>query len=113
MANEKAFENFNLFNELQGSLQEAVAFKKGDKRKGRMVVREIPTPDYTGSDVHRIRQQLQLSQNGLAVALGVSKRTVEAWEAGRNIPSQTACRLIYLIEKDRSLINQLVSGLSL
>ena len=109
MANEKAFENFNLFNELQGSLQEAVAFKKGDKRKGRMVVREIPTPDYTGSDVHRIRQQLQLSQNGLAVALGVSKRTVEAWEAGKNAPSNSSNKLLYLIEKDPAIIKELVA----
>lgn len=109
MANEATFDNFNLFEELQGSLEEAIAFKKGDKTKGRRIVREIPTPDYRGDDVHRLREQLHLSQNGLATALGVSKRTVEAWEAGKNAPSNSSNKLLYLIEKNPSLLNQLVT----
>ena len=107
--NEKTFESFNLYEELKGSLEEAIAFKAGDKSKGRVMVREIPTPEYTGAEVRRIRTDLQLSQNGLATALGVSKRTVEAWETGKNTPSNSSNKLLYLIEKDNSLINQLVT----
>ena len=106
--NEKAFENFNLFEELKGSLEQAIAFKNGDKSKGRVVVREIPTPEYRGDDVRRIRSDLHISQNGLALALGVSKRTVEAWETGKNAPSNSSNKLLYLIEKDPSIINKLV-----
>ncbi len=108
--NAKAFDNFNLHDELTASLQEALAYKRGDKSKGRVVVREIPTPEYTGMEVRRIRTQLHLSQNGLATALGVSKRTVEAWETGKNTPSN---KLLYLIEHDNSLITRLVTVLLL
>jgi putative transcriptional regulator len=107
--NEKAFENFNLYKELGGSLEQAIAFKKGDKSKGRIIVREIPTPAYSAAEVRRIRATLHLSQNGLATALGVSKRTVEAWETGKNTPSNSSNKLLYLIEKDNSLITQLVT----
>jgi putative transcriptional regulator len=44
----------------------------------------------------------------LALALGVSKRTVEAWEAGKNNPSNTTNRLLYLIEKKRDLLDLLI-----
>ena len=107
--NEKAFDNFSLYEELKGSLEEAIAFKKGDKSKGRVIVREIPTPEYTASDVQKIRQTLHLSQNGLATALGVSKRTIEAWEAGKNSPSNSSNKLLYLIENDNSLIDRLIT----
>ena len=32
--------------------------------------------------------------------MGVSAKTVEAWEAGRNQPSGTACRLLAITKKD-------------
>lgn len=34
--------------------------------------------------------------------MGVSIKTVEAWEAGRNHPDGAACRLLYLTQKDPS-----------
>ena len=32
--------------------------------------------------------------------MGVSVKTVEAWEAGRKHPDGAACRLLYLTQKD-------------
>lgn len=106
---EKAFESYSLYDELKDSLEQAIAFKNGDKTKGRVVAREIPTPEYSGEEVRRLRKTLCLSQNGLALALGVSRRTVEAWEAGKNAPSNSSNKLLYLLENDNSLINQLIS----
>ncbi|MDL2238468.1 helix-turn-helix domain-containing protein [Christensenellaceae bacterium OttesenSCG-928-K19] len=111
MANEKndVFENFELGKALISSLEEAVAFTKGDKTKGRVRVYEIPTPEYKAKDVKRIREDLHMSQAGLALALGVSKRTVEAWETGKNMPSNSSNKLLYLVEKDKGIIDKLVS----
>jgi putative transcriptional regulator len=103
-----AFDNFDFGSALEGSLKQAVSFKNGDISHGRISVCEIPTPVYDGTDVRRIRETLRLSQNGLAVALGVSKRTVEAWEAGKSNPSNVANKLIYLIEKNQELLNLLI-----
>ena len=70
-----------------------------------------PIPVYQAEDITRIRKALRVSQRRLALALGVSTRTVEAWEAGRNQPSGTAQRLLYLLDGDHTLLQRLVPGL--
>lgn len=97
------------FDELMGSLNEAVAYSKGDRSRCRTVVVETPVPVYKADDVARTRKVLNLSQKGLAAALGVSPRTVEAWEAGINVPSGAAQRLLYLFECDHSLVERLIA----
>jgi putative transcriptional regulator len=99
----------NYFDELKQSLEDAIAFNRGDKTRARSVVRELPVPEYQAADVARVRMGLQLSQRGLAAVLGVSPRTVEAWEIGRNAPSGSARNLLYLIERNSGLVNQLVA----
>jgi len=103
MAEYKYYERF------KESLEQAVAFKKGDKSKARVSVCELPVPEYKADDVVRVRSILNLSQRSLAVVLGVSSRTVEAWEVGRNEPCGAARNLLYLIEKDNSLVDRLVT----
>lgn len=76
-------ENFDYFDALKESLEQAVDYTKGDKSRCRTVVRETPIPAYKADDVARTRKELKLSQRGLATALGVSPRTVESWEAGK------------------------------
>lgn len=97
------------FDELMESLEDAVAYSKGDKARCRAVVRESYVPAYAADDVVRTRRKLNLSQRGLATALGVSPRTVEAWEAGINVPSGAAQRLLYLFECDHSLVERFVA----
>ncbi len=99
---------YNYFERLKESLEQAAAYTKGDKSKARISVREIPVPEYRAGDVSRVRSELRLSQRALASVLGVSHRTVEAWEAGRNSPNGPAARMLYLIEADHSLIDKLV-----
>jgi len=98
---------FDYFKELEASLQEAVAHKKGQKRCY-TVVKELPVPIYGAADVARVRQSFDLSQRGFAALLGVSSRTVEGWECGRTVPSGAAKHLIYLFETDHSLIDKLI-----
>lgn len=97
------------FDELMESLEEAVAYSKGDKSRCRTVVRENSIPAYAADDVARTRRELNLSQKGLAAVIGVSPRTVESWEAGINVPSGAARHLLYLIDSDHSLVDRLVT----
>lgn len=99
---------FNYYEELKTSLEEAVAFSKGDRSRCRVHVRELPVPEYKAPDVARMRKALNLSQRSLATVLGVSPRTVEAWEAGKNEPSGSARRLLYLFDCDPTLVNRLM-----
>jgi len=41
--------------------------------------------------------------------LGVSPRTVESWEIGRNVPNGSARNLLYLIDNNDRLVDQLVT----
>lgn len=58
----------------------------------------LPVKEYTAEDIKRIRKKNGLTQGFLANWLGVSKKTVQAWESGRNIPNGTSARLLSLIE---------------
>lgn len=54
------------------------------------------------------RKSLSMTQeSSFANILGVSCRTVEAWECGKSTPTPTAKKLIYLIQQDHSLIDKL------
>ena len=100
---------YNYYDRLKDSLEQAVAYKNGDASRIHVSVREISIPEYKASDITRLRSALCLSQRGLAYALGVSARTVEAWEAGRNTPCGSSRHLLYLFEQDHTLVGRFVS----
>jgi putative transcriptional regulator len=108
-ADMKVFENFNLGQAVVKSLEQAVDYERGNKTRARKIVCEIPTPDYAAADIVRVRKQNKLSQRGLAMALNVSPRTVEAWETGKNKPAGSSLKLLYLLETDKNILKKLVS----
>lgn len=97
------FQNTDFFSELMSSLDEAHAFASGSAKK-ETVIRKRNLPDI---DVASERKTLNLTQKAFASILGVSPRTVEAWESGKSNPSPTAKNLLYLISKDHSLVSVL------
>lgn len=99
----KNFEGMDFFSGIMSGLEEALAYEKGSA-KAATLARKRSLPDV---NVAEERRQLNLSQRAFADILGVSSRTVEAWEAGRSNPSPTARNLIYLISQDHSLIEKL------
>lgn len=56
-------------------------------------------PDLKASDVRRIRQSVQVSQEVFARYLGTTKSTVQKWETAANTPNPFAQRLMHVIEK--------------
>ncbi|MDR2569566.1 MAG: transcriptional regulator [Oscillospiraceae bacterium] len=106
-------ERYDYYGKLKESLEQAVAYNKGDKSRVRISVRELPIPEYKADDVQRLRFSLNLSQRGFAAALGVSARTVEAWEIGRNVPNGAARNLLYLLDHNSKLVDQLIIRQSL
>lgn len=102
-------ENFDYFAEMKASLEEALAFKNGDKSKGKLVTREGLIPAYSAKDVVRVRENLHLTRVDFAYALGVTSGMVEDWESGRDVPQGPSRRLLYLIERDSSLADELTA----
>jgi DNA-binding transcriptional regulator YiaG len=64
---------------------------------GTLTVKTVEIPDpphFSPAAVRRLRNQLGLSQGLFAKLVGISRKLVEAWEAGTRTPSLMACRLL-------------------
>ena len=84
----------DFFDSLMTGLNEAVAIERGEL-KGRKTVYEIqPIKKYNNIEIKHIRNSVGMTQVLFANYMGVSLKTVEAWEKGTNRPTGTACRLI-------------------
>ncbi|MEX0866391.1 MAG: hypothetical protein WD030_03465 [Pirellulales bacterium] len=67
----------------------------------RKVLLKLPPTPYGPADVRETRQILGASQAIFAQFLGVSPRTVQAWEQGEQVPSPIARRFMDEIRHDR------------
>ena len=89
------------FDELMTGLNEALDIEKG-KINGRKTVYEIlPVKRYDNVQIKKIRNSVGMTQVLFANYMGVSIKTVEAWEKGTNRPTGTACRLISMLENKK------------
>lgn len=92
-------------------LSEAVAFSSGKRGLGRRVTVSIaPLPIISRQKIKKIREDLHLSQRRFADILGVSIKTVEAWEAGRNKPAGSSVRLLQIIERRPQVVKEFASS---
>ena len=82
-----------LFDKLEKSLEEAIQI-----RQGKLTASRVTQID-TKNDVVRVRSNLGLSQSKFAMALGISKGTLQNWEQGRRQPTGPAKILLKLAEK--------------
>lgn len=57
--------------------------------------------------VKELRKKLNMSQSVFASVLGVTNKTIEKWEQGKNPIKGCSARLLYLINKNEELIGEL------
>ncbi|MBO6214152.1 MAG: helix-turn-helix domain-containing protein [Lachnospiraceae bacterium] len=95
----------SVYESIMTGLSEAVEDAQGKKPilKRHKVTIE-PVKVYEAEEVKRIRNSTGMSQKVFASYMGVSDKTVEAWEAGTNHPSGAASRLLNMLEQDKELI---------
>jgi putative transcriptional regulator len=94
----------NLGKLLVQSLTEARDGFRGAAGKLTVKTLEIPDPPrFTAAAIHKLRTRLGLSQGLFARLVGVSRKLVEAWEAGTRTPSPMACRLLDAIARSSAI----------
>ena len=98
---EENFKNVDFFNGIMDGLQEALFYEKG-AAKVETFSRKASLPDI---NVAEERKALKMTQKTYAKVLGVSSRTVEAWESGKSNPSPTARNLMYLLSVEPRLVD--------
>ena len=97
----------DVYESIVAGLQEAIEDAKSKEKKlPRRVVTVVPVKEYNASEVKKIRNETGMSQKTFASYLGVSCKTVEAWESGINHPSGAASRLLHMMEMDRNLTKE-------
>ena len=104
----KDYKEMTVGEGLVAALQQAVDYEKGKHVKGvkSTKISIAPLPHYKAQAIKRIRNKFRLSQSTFAHILGVSKKTVEAWESGRNEPQGPAQRILMLLEKDNQFLEK-------
>ena len=91
----------SLFEDLKGGLNQAIEFEKGrgNAKVKRLII--MPVKKYSNDEIRTIRNHAGMTQTTLANYLGVSKKTVEAWENGRTHPTGPAYRLLEILEQGK------------
>lgn len=95
-------------SDLIKSLNQALEYERTGRGGRRSIVRIKEVPHYDASSIKKLRNRLKLSQSTFAYIVGVTTKTVEAWEAGTNPPRGTACRLLEIIEKEPSIVKEYI-----
>jgi putative transcriptional regulator len=79
-----------MFDELMGSVREAVAILRGQKKPSRRTI-------MSSSGVRAIRRRTRLPQSEFARLIGVSVKTLQNWEQDRRRPTGPAAVLLKII----------------
>jgi putative transcriptional regulator len=85
-----------MFEELMGSVREAGAVLRGQKKASRRIV-------ISSSGVRAIRERTNLSQSEFARLIGVSAKTLQNWEQDRRHPTGPAATLLKIISYEPQL----------
>ncbi len=83
-----------LFEDLREGLLEAIDYARGDGTARTINYKIDPVTKFNKIQIREIRMNAQMTQHVFAEYLGVSVKTVEAWERGRTHPTGPAFRLM-------------------
>lgn len=87
---------------MQG-LNEAIAYNEGKIKAKTKTISIEPVPAFEATEIKGIRNELGMTQVLFAGFMGVSTKTVEAWESGRNMPDGPARRILAMLKTDPML----------
>lgn len=90
-----------LFEDLKEGLQEAIDYERGKGSAKRTTYVIDPVKKYSNVDIKKIRNRAGMTQAVFADYLGVSPKTVEAWELGRTHPTGPANRLLDILAQNK------------
>lgn len=94
------------YKEIMQGLGEALEHAQGKREFRTHTLAVEPVKEYSAAEIKSIRTTLGMAQSVFAVSMGVSKKTVEAWESGRNMPEGPARRILGMIQKDPQLLDR-------
>jgi putative transcriptional regulator len=90
-----------VYDSISKGLQEALEHAPGKRplRVSRLST-IAPPREFRAEEIKGIRNSLGMTQAFFADFMGVSQKTVEAWESGRNTPEGPARRILSFVQED-------------
>ena len=98
----------SLFDDLKQGLEEAIDYEKGKGKAKVQTYMIMPVKEYSNVEIKEIRKKVGMTQSVFASYMGVSKKTVEAWEGGRTHPTGPAFRLINILDGENFTETQFI-----
>ena len=98
-----------VFDDIKLGLEQAIEYEKGTLKARKTTLSILPLDTFTSEEIKEIRNKTGLTQVLFAQYMGVSVKTVEAWEAGRNQPDGAARRLLAITRANPTF--PMVSGI--
>ncbi|MDR0915906.1 MAG: helix-turn-helix domain-containing protein [Oscillospiraceae bacterium] len=91
----------DVYDSISQGLREALDHAQGKRtlRTARLST-VAPPREFKAEEIKSIRNTLGMTQAFFADFMGVSPKTVEAWESGRNIPEGPARRILSVVQVD-------------
>lgn len=89
-----------VYNNIANGLFQAIEHEKGFGKAKRVKYYVAPVPMFSAIEIKNLRNNLGLSQVLFAGVVGVSPKSVEAWESGRNTPEGAARRILGMLAMD-------------
>ena len=98
-----------VFDDIKLGLEQAIEYEKGTLKARKTTLSILPLDTFTSEEIKELRNKTGLTQVLFAQYMGVSVKTVEAWEAGRNQPDGAARRLLAITRANPTF--PMVSGI--
>jgi putative transcriptional regulator len=78
------------------------------RRRTRELTPVLPVKKYAPQDIKDLREKNRYTQYYFGELLGVSLKTIQAWEAGINKPTGTALRMFQILEQNPHALDQYI-----
>jgi putative transcriptional regulator len=82
------------FQELLLAVEQADEFRRGLRHDLRTTILPAPPEPMGAAEIRALRERIGASQAVFAMALNVSTKTVQAWEAGARVPDGGNLKLL-------------------
>ena len=91
----------SIFDDIKTGLNQAIEYEKGNLKAKTTTLIIEPVEKFKPEEIKLIRKSTGLTQKMFANYMGVSKKTVEAWECGRTHPTGPAFRLLDILNEGK------------
>lgn len=93
----------SLFKDLKDGLEQAIAYEQGNGNAKETIITITPIKEYSSKEIRSVRMNAGMTQSVFASYMGVSKKTVEAWEGGRTHPTGPVFRLLDILANTKNV----------